>query len=150
MKILLAIDGSKYSDAAVDEVAQRPWPAASEMKIISAVEPPFVPAAEPWTIPPAYFEEVEKAAHDKALAALEGALSKLRAAAADETLRLTTAIIRGSPRQVILDEAEAWGADLVIVGSHGYGAWDRFLLGSVSSTVATHAKCSVEIVRRKQ
>lgn len=56
----------------------------------------------------------------------------------------------GSPKQVILDEAESWVADLIIVGSHGYGAWDRFLLGSVSNAVATHAKCSVEIVRRKQ
>lgn len=146
MKILLAIDGSTYSDAAVDEVAQHPWPAGSEVKLISAIEPPFIPAAEPWALPPAYIEEIAKAAHDRALATVEGALSKLRAGA-DKTLKLTTAMPTGSPKQVILDEAEAWGADLIVVGSHGYGAWDRFLLGSVSNAVATHAKCSVEIVR---
>ena len=35
----------------------------------------------------------------------------------------------------------------VVVGSHGYGAWQRFLLGSVSQSVVSHAKCSVEVVR---
>jgi nucleotide-binding universal stress UspA family protein len=48
---------------------------------------------------------------------------------------------------MILDEAERWGADLIVVGSHGYRAWERFLLGSVSQAVVSHAKCSVEVVR---
>jgi nucleotide-binding universal stress UspA family protein len=51
---------------------------------------------------------------------------------------------------VILDEAERWDADLIVLGSHGYNGWQRFLLGSVSHAVATHAHCSVEIVRQKQ
>jgi nucleotide-binding universal stress UspA family protein len=50
---------------------------------------------------------------------------------------------------VILDQAESWGADLIVLGSHGYSGWRRFLLGSVSHAVATHAHCSVEIVRQK-
>ena len=48
---------------------------------------------------------------------------------------------------MILDEAQRWGADLIVVGSHGYRAWERFLLGSVSQMVVSHAKCSVEVVR---
>jgi nucleotide-binding universal stress UspA family protein len=48
---------------------------------------------------------------------------------------------------VILDEAEKWKADLIVVGSHGYPAWERLLLGSVSQAVVSHAKCSVEVVR---
>jgi hypothetical protein len=78
MRILLAIDGTTYSDTAVDEVARRPWPANSEVKIISAVEPPVISAVEPWTVAPTYFDEIEKIAHDKALAAVESGLSKLR------------------------------------------------------------------------
>ena len=63
------------------------------------------------------------------------------------TLTVTTVVIEGSPKSVILEEADAFGADLIIVGSHGYGMIERFLLGSVSHAVALHAKCSVEIVR---
>ncbi|MFV7236591.1 universal stress protein [Flavobacterium sp. ZB4R12] len=37
---------------------------------------------------------------------------------------------------------------MIIVGSHGYGAIERFILGSVAHSVALHAKCSVEIVRK--
>ena len=56
-------------------------------------------------------------------------------------------VASGSPKEVILDEADAFGADLIVVGSHGYGMVERFLLGSVSQAVALHAKCSVQIVR---
>jgi nucleotide-binding universal stress UspA family protein len=62
-------------------------------------------------------------------------------------LKISSKIIEGPPRQVIVDEAEKWGADLIVMGSRGLGAWNRLLLGSVSSAVVYHAKCSVEIVR---
>jgi hypothetical protein len=48
-----------------------------------------------------------------------------------------------------LDEAESWDADLIVLVSHGYKGWQRFLLGSVSHAIATHAHCSVKIVRQK-
>ena len=63
-------------------------------------------------------------------------------------LSITTTVIEGSPKSVILEEAEKFGADLIVVGSHGSGAVKGFLLGSVSLAVALHAKCSVEIVRK--
>jgi len=53
----------------------------------------------------------------------------------------------GIPKVVIIDDAKKWGADLIVVGSHGRTGLDRFLLGSVSEAVARHAACSVEIVR---
>lgn len=52
-----------------------------------------------------------------------------------------------APKEVIVDEAGRWRADLVVVGCHGYGSVKRFMLGSVSEAVAIHAPCSVEIVR---
>ena len=64
-----------------------------------------------------------------------------------KTVAIDGQCVPGSPRTVILDEAETWGADLIVVGSHGYRAWERFLLGSVSQSVVSHAKCSVEVVR---
>lgn len=66
----------------------------------------------------------------------------------NQELTITSAVIEGIPKSAILDEAEKIEADLIIVGSHGYGAIKRFLLGSVSQAVALHAKCSVLIVRK--
>ena len=146
MKILLAVDGSQCSDAAVEEIARRPWPQGSEIKVLTAYELPLPPAPEAWAIPPVYFEELDRAASDQARSVLERAVSRLKSTMGSEA-NITAAFAQGSPRSVILDEAERWGADLVVVGSHGYGAWQRFLLGSVSQSVVSHAKCSVEVVR---
>jgi nucleotide-binding universal stress UspA family protein len=64
-------------------------------------------------------------------------------------LILSTEVLCGSPKEVILEVADAFGADLIVVGSQGLGALERFLLGSVAQSVALHAKCSVEIVRQR-
>jgi nucleotide-binding universal stress UspA family protein len=149
MKILLATDGSPYSLAAVDEVARRPWPAGSEVKVISIVDLPIIPTTDPWMAASYAYEALLVGARSRAREAVDGALSTLRAKAGDE-LRVDSEIIEGTPKNVILEEAEGWGADLIIMGSHGYGSVKRFLLGSVSSAVVAHAKCSVEIVRSRQ
>jgi nucleotide-binding universal stress UspA family protein len=62
-------------------------------------------------------------------------------------LEVTTAVDWGDPRPKIIDDAAKWGADLIVVGSHGCKGLERFFLGSVSDAVARHAGCSVEIVR---
>lgn len=144
MKILLAIDGSPCSDAAVKEVTRRPWPAGSSLKVLTVFEPPMVPTPETWAIPASYYEEIETALRKQGQNIIDSALQELKA---NKTLSLSSIIVIGSPRPVILDEAESWGADLIVVGSHGYGTWKRLLLGSVSQAVVGHAKCSVEVVR---
>jgi nucleotide-binding universal stress UspA family protein len=65
-------------------------------------------------------------------------------------LKIETATFEGDARAVIVDEARKWSADLIVLGSHGYSGIKRLLLGSVASSVVSHAPCSVEIVRRKQ
>ena len=50
---------------------------------------------------------------------------------------------------MILEEAREWGADLIVVGSHGRRGLERFLLGSVADSIAIHAECSVEVIRQK-
>jgi nucleotide-binding universal stress UspA family protein len=62
-------------------------------------------------------------------------------------LRVTLATTVGRPHSVILKEAARWNADLIVLGSYGYGAIGRFLFGSVACAVARRARCSVEIVR---
>lgn len=146
MKILLAVDGSTCSAKAVNEFARQPWPAASEIKVLSVIETPIVHGVEPWALPSNYFDDLERESLKQARVIVDRALSKLKAAE-DESLKVTSEIVEGAPNNAILDVAERWGADLIVVGSRGLGALRRFLLGSVSHSVALHAKCSVEIVR---
>ena len=120
MKILLATDGSSCSEAAATEVTRLPWPAGTEVRIISVVEPPAPIAAEPFVMVPAdYFTETEKALREAATGALKRAETKFREGGKESKLLMTTEVLTGSPKRVIVEEAEKWGADLVVVGSHG-------------------------------
>jgi nucleotide-binding universal stress UspA family protein len=146
MKILLAIDGSPCSDAAVEVVGDRPWPAGTLVKVLNAFEQPLPATVEGWTLPQNYFEEMEQAVRRQAQSVVERALAQL-GQKQNKTITVDAEFIPGTPRAVILEEAERWGADLIVVGSHGYSRWERFLMGSVSQGVVLHAKCSVEVVR---
>ena len=148
MKILLAIDGSLFSDAAVGDVAAKPWPPGSEVRIISVVEPPLLPTVETWVPPDDYIESLERAGEDQANSVIKTAVDRIDKTQGDR-LRVSTEIVRGHPKHAIIDAAEAWDADLIVVGSHGYRGLTKLWLGSVSQAVASHAKCSVEIVRRR-
>ena len=113
---------------------------------IDRVELPVPPTPEGWALPVNYFEEMDVALRKQAQNIVDGAIAKLKPKLPKST-SIDAQILPGSPRAAILDEAENWGADLIVVGSHGYRAWERFLLGSVSLSVVSHAKCSVEVVR---
>lgn len=148
MRILLATDGSEHSEAAVDEIARRHSRPGSEVRVISVVAPYFPTTQTPWVgVDMNLYDQMEKDARKLARAAVKKAAAKLRAGKKSRKLNVTTKVLSGSPKGVILEEAEAFGADLIVVGSHGHGMLERFLLGSVSQAVALHAKCSVEIVR---
>ena len=149
MKILLAVDGSACGDAAVEEILSRPWPANSEVRILTAFEIPGAVGMEPWVPTPEYFEKIEATVREGAEAVTKRAVVRLREGA-NTKLEISSVIIQGAPAQVIVEEAERWGADLIVMGSRGLGAWNRLLLGSVSSAVVHHAKCSVEIVRQRK
>ena len=143
MKILIAIDGSPCSSAAVAEVAKRPWPAGSEFRVIfveAPLDPKFAAGATAGA-----FDQLVKLQQGEALQHLQSAVAVLAQVGVQGTI--TSALLQGLPKDTIVAAAEEWGADLVILGSHGYGPLRRFFLGSVSSYVANNAPCSVEIVR---
>ena len=147
MKILLATDGSEFSQAAIEEVIRRRWPSGTKVKVLSVAHPfPLFPdpiffsgAAHSETLQ----QEQRRASHD-----VEKAAGEIRDKAPDLHVEVET--LEGSPKKVIVEEAERWEADLIVVGSHGRGAVERFLLGSVAHAVVLHAPCSVEIVRRSR
>jgi nucleotide-binding universal stress UspA family protein len=101
--------------------------------------------SDAWTVPADYYHRINPAAHQKANSIVDAALRKLKSDLDD--VEITGKAFIGSPKQVIVEEAEAWKADLIVIGSHGYPTWERLLLGSVSQAVVSNAKCSVEVVR---
>jgi nucleotide-binding universal stress UspA family protein len=149
MKILLPVDGSSFSDAAVAEVGTRPWPLPTEVKIVTAFQVPITPTPEVWTISHELYAALEQAAREQAQAIVKEAIAKLRVGL-DKSIILSGEVLAGLPREAILDEADRWNADLIVMGSHGYGPWQRLLLGSVSQAVVSHANCSVEVVHRRK
>jgi universal stress protein A len=66
---------------------------------------------------------------------------------AEAGCKVSTLVLTGDAKKMILDEAADWPADLIVVGSHGRKGIGRVLLGNVSEAVARHAACSVQIVR---
>jgi nucleotide-binding universal stress UspA family protein len=144
MKILLATDGSRFSSAAVHEVVS--WPADTEVRVVSVIHAlPFVPEPTLTGVGLHYYsldQEQKRAAHAIAAATRE---------LADRAphLRVTSGTVEGAPARHIVDEARRWGADLIVIGSHGHGAPARLVLGSVSHAVVLHAPCSVEVVRAR-
>lgn len=149
MKILLAVDGSPCSDDAVAEVVRRPWPPGSEIMVLAAFDLAMPPSPDAWAVSPSYLGELDRAASEHARAIVDHVKTRLTDSFGNQ-VDVTSRYAAGSPQSVILDESESWGADLIIVGSHGYRAWERFLLGSVSQSVVSHAKCSVEVVRCRE
>src|SRR5678816_2355206 len=112
MKILLAVDGSPCSDAAVEEVGRRPWPDGSSIKVLTAFELPTPPTPEGWALPINYYEEMDVALRKQAQNIVDEAIAKLKLKL-PKTISLDAQILVGSPRIAILDEAESWGADLI-------------------------------------
>jgi len=148
MKILIGVDGSAYSDVALDEVSQRSWPKGSEILIVNAFELPLAVTPEVWALPANYYEQLDQISREQADAIVKDAVEKL--SGLTDLVTVNTKTVMGSPTSVILDEAESWKPDLIVVGSHGYPTWERLLLGSVSQAVVSHSKCSVEVVRLAQ
>ena len=122
-------------------------PENTSLKIISAVERPTPMAIEPVAVSAEYDIEMEEMGRKKARAYVKQAEAQIRSLFPNAALDLTTEVITGGPKRVVVEEAQQWGADLIVVGSHGYGFWSRLMLGSVSNAVVHHAPCSVLVVR---
>lgn len=146
MKILMPIDGSNCSADAVHEVAARPWPVGTQVRLLYALElyPRGLHGAG--VLPPERYADLESLDRERSKNFLDESASILKKAGFPDE-KISTLVAVGSPKRVILDEAENWGADLIVVGSHGDGAIKRFLLGSVSLAVAMHATCSVMVAK---
>lgn len=148
MKILIATDGSDYSKAAVEECCRMVIrPENTEVLIVSSYEDAYPIMAEPFAISADYYQKLDDAVSEMAANFVAEAKKTILDAFPSAKFSVETEVLRGPPDQQIIDKAEEWNADLIVVGSHGRGFWGR-LLGSVSNGVVHHATCSVLVVRK--
>ena len=146
MKILFATDGSDFSKKAIARIAGLVGSnGTAGIKAISVFET-FAPmAAEPFAVSADYYRELEESSRKRADAWADEAVAELRKIL--PSADVTKEVAMGAPSRVIIETAKEWGADLIVVGSHGRGFWGRVMLGSVSDAVLHHAPCSVLVVR---
>ena len=144
MRILLAIDDSRFSQEAMRTLIKQVQPNGTKVRVLHIIAP--VPAAfaiEMAPYVPYYSAEVEKDRRKQADKLVQGVTKKL----SDAGFAAKGMVDAGDPKESILSHASDWNADLIILGSHGLKGLGKFLMGSVSEAVARHAGCSVQIVR---
>jgi nucleotide-binding universal stress UspA family protein len=136
MKILLATDGSKFSQAATRALISQCRPQGTQVKVLNVVDLPLL-------IPTLYAADFRR----ESLKDGEELVRKTEQPLTEAGYKVETAVEEGDPKLKIVEDAAQWHADLILVGSHGRKGVERFLMGSVSDAVARHAPCSVEVVR---
>jgi nucleotide-binding universal stress UspA family protein len=147
MKILLATDGTKHSDCAIRMIDNFNLSEGDEVKIVSVVDMALPLSIDVYTGYLPTTADLEKSAQENARKILDSASERIQNTFAEKNVFVTTEVLLGSPESRIVETAEEMGANLIIVGSHGYNRWERLLLGSVSDSVIHHAPCSVLVVR---
>jgi nucleotide-binding universal stress UspA family protein len=145
LRILLAIDGSPCSVAAVNDVAHCRLPNGSAVKILNVIHSRVPVMFDPaFTLAAGHVEEQHEQER-RSPEILQAAATRLRRHRPH--LDVSTKVIEGVPKDVIVLEATEWHADRVVLGSHGYGKVSRAVLGSTAAAVAAEAPCSVLIAR---
>ena len=143
MKILVAIDDSPFSERAVDFVKRMAWNDATEVTVLSVARSPLILSTEIYASALSYDDDLMKQEAERHQATADRAASQIR----ETHPRTTSQILFGDPRIEIVAAASKMKADLVVVGSHGRSGLAKLVMGSVASYVATHAPCSVMIVK---
>jgi len=145
VRIVIGLDGSSASKAALRAVAERNWPPLSQARVVM-VDNPMQATLVGELIPlvAASVDESNRWDRTRIREFAEEAAKLIRR----NGLQVSAAIEDGDPKHVLPRVAEQWGANCIFVGATGFSnRFQRFLLGSVSAAVAARAHCSVEVVR---
>lgn len=143
-RIVVGFNGSPAALLAVESTVSRSWHANAEVKLLAVADSSVLGSIGRFA--PQMTDSVveEKLAHQWAETLADVALEKLQKAGIQASLQVAF----GHPKDIIAKEAERWNATSVFVGPHcSLNSYERFLIGSVSASLAAHANCSVEIVR---
>jgi nucleotide-binding universal stress UspA family protein len=140
VRLIVGVDGSRDAESAVKAITTRHWPKGSEARVVGAIGV-FPPVASDYmALEAGKWIAAENA---RVKEAVEAALSRLRGIG----LSVSSVVKAGNPKSLLCAEAEEMDVDCIFVGAKGVGRVERILLGSVSSSVAARAHCSVEVIR---
>lgn len=146
MKILIATDGSKHSLTAIEKCCALACAAEKiEFKIVAVYQAYM--AADAFPMVSAYSEEYEQTIRRLTEKSVADAAAQIEKCLPEKIFEISTKVCCGAPDQEIVETAQSWNADLIVVGSHGRGFWGRAMLGSVSDAVIHQAPCSVLVVK---
>jgi nucleotide-binding universal stress UspA family protein len=150
-RIILGVDGSAGAQQAVRAVAARAWTPGSEVRVVVA-EDVLTANSVYALIPPVsgFVDEVNRSERTEAERIAEEAVKQLRSGLDGKNVTVSSVVLTGNPKQVLVRHAEELGADCIFTGATGFSnPIERFLVGSVSAAVAARAHCSVEVVRAR-
>lgn len=159
-RIVIGVDGSKESDAAINLLSNRHWVKGSSVHLVTAINlvvystsiSEAYPNVDIVNLPDdSAVKKVWQTKEDKdnPRAWIKKMHEEYQSKLEKLGLIVSSFIEDGDPKVVLMKEAEQFGADSIFVGATGYGMMDRYLIGSVSSAIAGRAHCSVEVIRIK-
>jgi nucleotide-binding universal stress UspA family protein len=144
-KVLVAIDLSQHAEATLDFVLSLRWPAEASFVVVSAVHPPILAHAEAAAFAPDDLAGLYESVSAAYLEAATGGARRLE----DAGLHAEARVVRGDPREVLIETARRERAELIVVGSHGRTGVARLVMGTVAAHVVAHAPCSVLVVKAR-
>lgn len=140
LRLLIAFDGSEPSRRAIDAIAARPWPKGTKAKVVTVEELRST----------RFFFSTLDSRPTSAEMTNAALVKSMGAAAADQLYKAgldaqaeTTA---GDPKRVLIELAEKWNADCLLLGAKGHKQTSAHMLGAVATAVASRAHCSVEVI----
>ena len=148
MNILVPVDGSPYSEKAVETALDFVRAKAAEIHVISVI--PDIPGMDDHEISPARRERHVGQMEEKARQAVEKAVGYFKSQGAQAPATAATLVAPVSVPDTILDFAEEKGVDLIILGTRGTSGSERYRMGSVATKVVKYSPSSVYLVKLRE
>jgi nucleotide-binding universal stress UspA family protein len=143
MRVLIATDGSDGGQVAVALVSSIKWPACTELRIVTVVEPVEPEFATEWAQLGLHPSSYDDHADSAAASILDKASDQL----ARTGCGISRATLHGRAANELIRHADDFRADLIVLGTRGHGLIASMILGSVTAEVADHAPCPVLVAR---
>jgi nucleotide-binding universal stress UspA family protein len=147
MKVIFAVDSEACIKPFVEFAAKQKWDAPVSFKLINVVEPLLV-GSYMSVFPSPLLEDMRTDMFKRGKLIMKELSEQLTEAC--KGAEVVKQSIEGFPATSIAQEARDWKADLIVTGTHGRQGFQRVLMGSESSEIASHAPCSVLILQLKK